>query len=130
VDDPLIYARALHFAATVTVAGVAFFIVFIAEPAFCNTKAGTNLPGILRRRLAWLAPIGLLLTVLSGAAWLILVAGSMSDQPLTSQKVPDFEQQVSRIVAWPTFDSGKVRGALARRILAGCQTPSEAADEF
>jgi hypothetical protein len=29
----------------------------------------------------------------------------------TSQKVPDFRQQVSRIVAWPTFDSGKVRGA-------------------
>ena len=29
----------------------------------------------------------------------------------TSQKVPDFRQQVSWIVAWPTFDSGKVRGA-------------------
>jgi site-specific recombinase XerD len=29
----------------------------------------------------------------------------------TSQKVPDFRQQVSRIVAQPTFDSGKARGA-------------------
>ena len=34
VDDPLIYVRAIHFGATITVAGVAFFIVFIAEPAF------------------------------------------------------------------------------------------------
>jgi hypothetical protein len=33
-------------------------------------------------------------------------------------------QQVSRIVAWPMFDSGKVRGA------SGYQTPNEAADEF
>jgi hypothetical protein len=29
----------------------------------------------------------------------------------TSQKLPDFRQQVSRIVAWLAFDSGKVRGA-------------------
>jgi hypothetical protein len=29
----------------------------------------------------------------------------------TSQKVPDFRPQVSRIVAWLAFDSGKVRGA-------------------
>jgi copper resistance protein D len=82
VDDALIYARTIHFAATITVAGVAFFFVFIAEPAFRRADAGTPLPGIIRRRLAWLAWIGLLLTVLSGAAWLVLVAGSISDRSL------------------------------------------------
>jgi hypothetical protein len=35
---------------------------------------------------------------------------------------------VSRIVAWPTFDSGKVRGE--SNIGGPSQTPSEAADEF
>jgi len=39
LDDPLIYARALHFAATTTVAGVAFFIVLIAEPLLRSTVA-------------------------------------------------------------------------------------------
>jgi hypothetical protein len=29
----------------------------------------------------------------------------------TSQKMPDFRQQMSRIIAWLAFDSGKVRGA-------------------
>jgi copper resistance protein D len=111
VDDPLIYVRALHFAATVTVAGVAFFIVFIAEPAFCKTEAGTNLPGILRRRLAWLASIGLLLTVLSGAAWLVLVAGSMSDQPVADV--------ISEDVLWTVLSETDFgRGWLARFVLA------------
>jgi len=67
VDDPLIYVRAVHFAATISVAGVAFFVVFVAEPALRKTDAGAPLVGIIRRRLAWLAWIGLSLAVLSGA---------------------------------------------------------------
>jgi hypothetical protein len=30
VDDTLIYVRAVHYAATITVVGVVFFVVFIA----------------------------------------------------------------------------------------------------
>jgi copper resistance protein D len=82
VDEPLVYVRAVHFAATIAVAGVAFFLVFIAEPAFRGADAGTQLPGIIRRRLAWIAWISLMVTVASGAAWLVLVAQSMSDSPL------------------------------------------------
>jgi copper resistance protein D len=82
VDDPLVYVRAVHFAATITVAGVAFFVVFIAEPAFHAFGTVTPLPAIIRHRLTWLAWIGLLLTVLSGAAWLVLVAASISDRSL------------------------------------------------
>jgi putative copper resistance protein D len=82
VDDPLVYARAVHFAATIAAAGVAFFTVFVTEPALRKTDAGTPLAGIIRRRLAWLAWIGLSLAVLSGAAWFVLVSQSISDQPL------------------------------------------------
>ena len=48
-----------------------------------DLAAGAQLLGIIRRRLAWFAWTGLLLTVLSGAAWLVLVAGSISDRSLT-----------------------------------------------
>jgi putative copper resistance protein D len=82
VDDPLIYVRAVHFAATISVAGVAFFVVFVAEPALRKNDAGAPLVGVIRRRLAWLAWIGLSLAVLSGAAWFVLVSQSISDQPL------------------------------------------------
>jgi putative copper resistance protein D len=82
VNDPLIYVRAVHFGATIMVVGVAFFIVFIAEPAFRNHDTSAGLPAIVRARLARIAWISLLLTVPSGAVWLVLVAQSMSDRPL------------------------------------------------
>jgi putative copper resistance protein D len=42
------------------------------------------LRALIGRRLAWTAWIGLALTLLSGAAWFMLVAQSISDQPLAS----------------------------------------------
>jgi putative copper resistance protein D len=82
LSDPLVYVRAVHFAATLLVAGIAFFLVFIAEPAFRRAGNDTRLATAVRRRLTLLAWIGLLLTVISGAAWLILTAAAMSQQPL------------------------------------------------
>ena len=82
MTDPLLYVRAVHFAATLLVAGVAFFLVFIAEPAFRRAGNSTRLADIVRVRLTLLAWIGLALTVISGAAWLILTAAAMSQQPL------------------------------------------------
>ena len=81
MDDPLIFVRAVHFAATLTTAGVALFDAFIAEPVL-RTPAGAELRATVVRRLRWIAWIGLVLTLLSGAAWLVLVAQSISDQPL------------------------------------------------
>ena len=83
MDDPLIFARAVHFAATLSAAGVAFFNVFIAQPAL-RAATSAELRAAIGRRLAWIAWIGLVLTLLSGAAWFILVAQSISDQPLAS----------------------------------------------
>ena len=83
MDDPLIFVRAVHFAATLSVAGVAFFNVFIAQPVL-RPSASPELRAAIGGRLAWIAWIGLVLTLLSGAAWFILVAQSISDQPLAS----------------------------------------------
>ncbi len=85
MDNPLFYVRALHFAATITVAGVVIFIVCIGEPAFrCAEADDANGAFAVRIRLAWMAWIGLAIALLSGVFWLVLTAESMSGQPLGS----------------------------------------------
>jgi putative copper resistance protein D len=59
LDDPLIYVRAVHYAATITVAGGVFFLVFIAEPAFRNAGDDSRLRAAVRPPLAWLAWVAL-----------------------------------------------------------------------
>jgi copper resistance protein D len=83
VDDPLIFVRAVHFAATLTAAGAPLFNVFIAQPAL-RPAASPKLRVTVGRRLTSIAWIGLVLTLLSGAAWFVLVAQSISDQPLAA----------------------------------------------
>jgi len=81
LTDPLIYARGIHFAATILAAGVAFFFVFLVAPALSKSdpKGGV---AALRTRLAAIAWGSLSLCLLSGAAWLFLTAQSMSGQSL------------------------------------------------
>ncbi|HUD85097.1 MAG TPA: copper homeostasis membrane protein CopD [Xanthobacteraceae bacterium] len=81
LEDPLIYARGVHFAATMLAAGIAFFVVVIAEPAFSAAKHDAGLAAVVRGRLRWIAWLSLALAVLSGAAWLVLTAAEMSGQP-------------------------------------------------
>jgi copper resistance protein D len=81
VDDPLIFVRAVHFAATISVTGVALFNVFVAQPVL-RRPASPELRASVVRCLAWIAWIGLALALLSGAAWFVLVSASISDQPL------------------------------------------------
>jgi putative copper resistance protein D len=78
----LFYARALHFAATLSVAGVVFFVVLIAEPAFRHAKTDARIAGTIRNRLAWVAWLSLIVTLASGVPWLVIVAMSMSGRPL------------------------------------------------
>jgi copper resistance protein D len=82
--DPIVYARAVHFAATIVAAGIVFFVVLIAEPAARKSPKGACFAATLRLRLASLAWISLGLSVLSGAAWLILTAASMSGQSVAA----------------------------------------------
>jgi copper resistance protein D len=83
VDYLLIDARVIHFAATISAAGVVFFVVFIAEPAFRKAPDGARMIISLRSWFAWIAWISLALSVMSGAAWLVLTAASMSGQTLS-----------------------------------------------
>src|ERR1700733_3265156 len=80
----MITIRAAHFAATILVVGIVVFVVFIAEQAFGETAAGPSLAATLRRRLAPIAWISLVVAVASGAAWLVLVAAAMSGQPVAA----------------------------------------------
>jgi putative copper resistance protein D len=82
VTDPLFYARAVHFAASIMAAGTVFFVVFIAEPALRTAPPNKEVAAALYSRFAWIAWIGLALAVFTGAAWLLLVASSMSGEPV------------------------------------------------
>jgi len=77
--DPLFYARAIHFAATMLVAGVVLFAIFVAAPAW-RGGGDSAAASDVRARLAVIAWIGLALALISGAAWLVLTAAAMSDQ--------------------------------------------------
>ncbi len=79
--DPLIDARVLYFAATLLVAGVVFFVVFIAAPAWRDAADG-DVAVTVRARLAWMAWFGLGLALTSGVVWLIVTAAGMSGRPL------------------------------------------------
>jgi copper resistance protein D len=80
LTDPLIYARAIHFAATIALTGVSFFVVFIVDRH--TMKA-------LRRPLALIAWISLAFALVSGAAWLVWTAASMSGQAVADAMAPD-----------------------------------------
>src|SRR5258708_23372968 len=84
LDDPLIWVRAIHFAATLSVAGVVFFLAFVGEPAFRVADENEPIAALVRRRLARIAWFSLALVVLTGVAWLVLLAAQMSERPLAA----------------------------------------------
>ena len=74
------YVRAVHFAATILAVGAIFFFVFVAAPA-CRKSGDPRVRAAVCRQLAFIAWPSLALAVISGAAWLVLIAASMSGQP-------------------------------------------------
>jgi putative copper resistance protein D len=81
LDEPLVWVRFVHFAATLSVAGTVLFLALLAEPTFRKLDDGGKDPARVRSWLARLEWIGLALVVLSGAAWLVLKAAEMGDVP-------------------------------------------------
>jgi putative copper resistance protein D len=83
LTDPLVYVRAVHFAATILAAGVVFFQVVVAEPAFA-APGGDPYPTMqrLRCRWSWLLWISLAVAVLSAAVWLVLLAAAIYGAPI------------------------------------------------
>src|ERR1700758_5631212 len=84
MDEPLILTRAIHFAATLTAAGVVFFLLGVAEPAFAKAGQAAGLVAPLRRHLAFMAWAGLALAIASGVAWLVILAQRISEGTLTA----------------------------------------------
>jgi len=84
-DDPgLVGVRAVHFAASALVAGGTCFWFLIAEPAFAAASAdNTSIARGYRVKLARMVGAGLAFCVLSGIAWLMLLAANVSGQKLT-----------------------------------------------
>jgi copper resistance protein D len=77
IDGPMVVARAVHFAASATVAGALMFRAVVAAPALRGEdKAG----GVVDNQIRWLAWIGLVIAVASGGAWLLLQTSAMSGQ--------------------------------------------------
>lgn len=70
--EPIVLARFIHFAATLAVAGTIWFALMV--PAKAAPKLASQL-----RQLAWAA---LSLAILSGTAWLVLVAADILDTPV------------------------------------------------
>jgi putative copper resistance protein D len=81
LDEPLVWVRALHFAATMSVTGGVLFRVVVAEPAFGNDGGHEPVAILVLSRVAWIIWSSLGLAVLSGIAWLFLQAGQIAELP-------------------------------------------------
>ena len=74
IADPLILVRGVHFAATLLAGGTVGFMVLVAEPAGTNTRADFV---ALRHQLTVQVWLALAVAILSGAAWLVLLASDI-----------------------------------------------------
>jgi putative copper resistance protein D len=80
--DPLVAVRAVHLAATALVAGIVFFEWLVAGPALRWTGDSASIAILFRARMARILWASLALAVISGVAWLILLAADIVDRPL------------------------------------------------
>ncbi len=89
MTDPLVYARFIHFAATIAVTGVAFFVVFVLDPAARKTGGDPRTIKALWPPLGVIAWISLAFALASGAAWFVITAAAMSSQTLADAMAPN-----------------------------------------
>ena len=74
IADPLIYIRGVHLGATLLACGTTAFLVLVAEPAGTKLRADF---AVLRYELTILIWAALAVAILSGAAWLALLASDI-----------------------------------------------------
>jgi putative copper export protein len=77
ITDPLALIRAAHFAATLLASGTVFFAAFVIGP----TRLPRNFP-ILRAHMNVLVWIGIGLSVLTGAMWVVWLAANILGESL------------------------------------------------
>jgi putative copper resistance protein D len=98
LDEPLVWARSIHFAAAISVAGGLLFLGLVAEPAFRKLDNAGRIPARTRFWVMWIAWLSLAATVISGADWLVLKAAEMGDVPWQQA----FSQDLVPMVLWGT----------------------------
>jgi len=77
----LVVARALHMVSTLLLAGTIWFRCFVAAPAF-RAKSGGALEDGVRIQLVRIIWAALAVAIISGAAWLVFLAGEIGDVPV------------------------------------------------
>jgi putative copper export protein/mono/diheme cytochrome c family protein len=80
MSDPLTWIRAAHFAATLALAGAVIFGAAIAGPALCAPPGRGAGFRVQLLRVAW---SGFAIAMVSGAAWLVVLAAQMSERAPT-----------------------------------------------
>jgi copper resistance protein D len=112
MDDPFVWVRAIHFAATMSVSGVVIFLALVAEPAFAVNGCNKHVAATFRSRLIRSAWVVLAVALISGAAWLVFVAAQMLDVPVT--------EALSAGPLWSVItETGFGHAWTARLVLAG-----------
>ncbi len=94
MEASLIAVRTFHFAASLSLTGIFAFACFIAAPAFEQSRTAATSAAAFGRRLDSMAWASLLVALVSGALWLLLVAGRMSGKPLGAV----FEEGIATVV--------------------------------
>ena len=77
MGDPLIYIRALHFAATLTLAGAIIFGAAVVGPVMRQMEGAGE---ALRARLLRIAWWSFAAALISGVAWLVVLAADISER--------------------------------------------------
>jgi len=77
VGDPLIYIRAVHFAATLTLAGAVIFGAAVVGPVMRQMQGAGE---ALRARLLRIAWRSFAAALISGVAWLVVLAADVSER--------------------------------------------------
>jgi putative copper resistance protein D len=81
--NPLIAVRDIHFVSSVIVAGIVFFDLFVASPRFRAADLRCSAAvAMFRSRTTTILWICLVLSVLSGLAWLCLLSERIAGKPL------------------------------------------------
>ena len=84
MNDALIWLRALHFTATISVAGALLFQALIGEPSLRAAPGNGHMPVIVRNRLAWIVWVSFAFILLTATGWLIVQAARMTDLSISS----------------------------------------------
>jgi len=77
VDEPLIWIRAVHYAATMSITGTIFFRALVANSAFHAVEG--KLISMVRSRLALIEWSSLAVALASGVAWVLFLAAVMAE---------------------------------------------------